>query len=100
MFFRTARAFDRWLAANHRKARALLVGFYKTASGRPSVTYAEALDVALTYGWIDGVRRRLDDEAYTVRFTPRGKASSWSAVNIRRAQALIHQRRMKPAGLA
>jgi uncharacterized protein YdeI (YjbR/CyaY-like superfamily) len=99
-FFRTARAFERWLAANHRKARAVLVGFHKVGSGKPSITYPDALDAALVYGWIDGVRERLDDEAYTIRFTPRTKKSVWSAVNIRRAKKLIQQRRMKPAGVA
>ena len=99
-FFRTARAFERWLAANHRKARAVLIGFHKVGSGKPSITYPEALDTALVYGWIDGVRERLDDEAYTIRFTPRTKKSLWSAVNIRRAKKLIQERRMKPAGFA
>ncbi len=99
-FFRTAREFERWLAANHRNADSLLVGFYKVGSGKPSITYSEALDAALAYGWIDGVRRRLDADAYTIRFTPRKKGSYWSAVNTKRASELIKQRRMKPAGLA
>jgi uncharacterized protein YdeI (YjbR/CyaY-like superfamily) len=99
-FFRSEREFVRWLAGNHRKATALLVGFHKVASGNPSITYSNALDAALAYGWIDGVRRRLDDETYTIRFTPRKKDSYWSAVNTKRAQALIRQKRMKAAGLA
>jgi uncharacterized protein YdeI (YjbR/CyaY-like superfamily) len=99
-FFRTAGAFERWLAANHRKASALLVGFYKVSSGRPSITYSQALDAALAYGWIDGVRQRFDDEAYTIRFTPRTKNSYWSAVNIKHAKRLIKQGRMQPAGIA
>jgi uncharacterized protein YdeI (YjbR/CyaY-like superfamily) len=99
-FFRTTRDFEQWLAANHRSKTALLVGFHKRGSGLPSITYAEALDAALTYGWIDGVRRRLDERAYTIRFTPRTKGSYWSAVNTKRAKALIKQGRMKPGGLA
>ena len=99
-FFRNARAFERWLAANHRTARAVLIGFHKVGSGKPSITYPEALDTALVYGWIDGVRERLDDEAYTIRFTPRTKKSVWSAVNIRRVKKLLQERRMKPAGFA
>jgi uncharacterized protein YdeI (YjbR/CyaY-like superfamily) len=99
-FFKTERAFERWLAANHRTASALLVGFYKVGSRKPSMTYSEALDVALMYGWIDGVRKSLGADAYTIRFTPRKKDSYWSAVNTKRAEALIEQGRMKRAGLA
>jgi uncharacterized protein YdeI (YjbR/CyaY-like superfamily) len=99
-FFRTQRAFERWLAANHRSVDALLVGFHKVGSGKPSITYPEALDAALAYGWIDGVRHRLNDQAYTIRFTRRRKGSFWSAVNIRRAKALIRAGRMNPPGLA
>jgi len=78
----------------------LLVGFYKVGSGKSSIRYAEALDTALAYGWIDGVRRRLSDDAYAIVFTPRKKSSYWSAVNTKRARALIKNGRMKPAGLA
>lgn len=99
-FFATARAFERWLAAHHKKADRLLVGFYKVTSGKPSVTYREALDAALAYGWIDGVRRRLDATAYTIWFTPRRPGSYWSAVNTKRAKTLIAQGRMRAAGLA
>jgi uncharacterized protein YdeI (YjbR/CyaY-like superfamily) len=99
-FFKTARAFERWLAAHHRKETLLLVAFYTVGSGRPSVRYPEALDAALAYGWIDGMRKRLDPEIYTVRFTPRKKDSYWSAVNTKRAKQLIEEKRMKPAGLA
>jgi uncharacterized protein YdeI (YjbR/CyaY-like superfamily) len=99
-FFRTARDFERWITANHRKATALLVGFYKVGSGEASITYREALDAALIHGWIDGVRRGVDANTYTIRFTPRKKGSYWSAVNTKRAKELIKSRRMKPAGLA
>ena len=77
-----------------------MVGFYKKGSGRPSITYGEALDEALCFGWIDGVRRTIDDESYCQRFSPRRKGSNWSAVNIRRVQHLIRSGRMHAAGLA
>ena len=98
-FFKTARVFERWLAANHRKKQLLLVGFYTVASGKPSITFPQALDAALTYGWIDGLRHRVAADVYTVRFTPRKKDSFWSATNTKRALELIKERRMKPAGL-
>ena len=99
-FFKTARDFERWLAANHRKEQLLLAGFYTVASGKRSVRFPEALDAALAYGWIDGLRHRAAADVYTVRFTPRKKDSFWSATNTKRALELIEQRRMKPAGLA
>ncbi|HYS25359.1 MAG TPA: YdeI/OmpD-associated family protein [Vicinamibacterales bacterium] len=99
-FFGTGRAFERWLAAHHRTETLLLVGFYTVASGKASIRFPEALDAALSYGWIDGLRKRLDPEIYTVRFTPRKKDSYWSAVNTKRAKQLIEEKRMKPAGLA
>jgi uncharacterized protein YdeI (YjbR/CyaY-like superfamily) len=99
-FFKTARAFQRWLAAHHREADSLLVGFHKARSGKQSISYSEALDAALAYGWIDGVRRRLDATSYAIRFTPRKKNSYWSAVNMKRAKALIKQKRMQAAGRA
>ena len=98
--FKTAREFERWLAANHRKTDVLLVGFYTVASGKPSVRFPDALDAALAYGWIDGLRHRVAADVYTVRFTPRKKDSFWSATNTKRALELIKERRMKPAGLA
>ena len=89
-----------WLAANHDSARELHVGFYKRGSGKAGLTYAGALDEALAYGWIDGVRRRVDDERWTIRFTPRTARSIWSAVNIKRAGELVELGRMQAAGLA
>ncbi len=99
-FFATPGDFRAWLAANHATAEALWVGFHKKGSGRPSITWPESVDEALCYGWIDGLRQRLDDERYTIRFTPRRPGSLWSAVNTRRAQALSAEGRMQPAGLA
>jgi len=77
----------------------LLVGYYKKHSDRPSITWPESVDQALCFGWIDGVRKRIDDISYTIRFTPRKRGSIWSSVNINRAQALIELGQMQPAGL-
>jgi uncharacterized protein YdeI (YjbR/CyaY-like superfamily) len=98
-FFPTPEAFRAWLAENHERERELLVGFYKVGSGKPSITWPQSVDEALCYGWIDGVRRSLGDEAYTIRFTPRKAKSTWSAVNIKRVGELIELGRMQPAGL-
>jgi uncharacterized protein YdeI (YjbR/CyaY-like superfamily) len=98
-FFKSAAEFRAWLDDNHERRSELLVGFYKKDSGRPSVTWPEAVDQALCYGWIDGVRKRLDDDAYTVRFTPRRPSSRWSVVNIRRVGELKKLGQMQPAGL-
>lgn len=99
-FFKTAHEFERWLAKRHRREQLLLVGFHTVSSGRPSMRFPDALDAALIYGWIDGLRQRVNSDVYTVRFTPRKKNSFWSATNTKRARELIRQRRMKPAGLA
>ncbi len=99
-FFATPAAFRAWLLAHHERHSELLVGFYKKASGKPSLTWSESVDEALCFGWIDGVRRSLDDERYTIRFTPRKPRSIWSKVNIAKAQALLVAGRMMPAGIA
>ena len=99
-FFKSAFAFRTWLAKHHCTKRELLVGFHKKHTGTPSVSYPEALDVALCYGWIDGVRRRVDDDRYTIRFTPRLPRSKWSAVNVKKANALVKAGLMQPAGAA
>lgn len=99
-FFKTPRELRSWLAANHATVPELLVGFYKKASGKPSVTYHEALDEALAFGWIDGVRRNRSADSYTIRFTPRKPRSYWSLVNIKRAKDLIAKGRMAKPGLA
>jgi uncharacterized protein YdeI (YjbR/CyaY-like superfamily) len=98
-FFPTTSDLHAWFEANHKICPEFSIGFYKVASGRPSVTYSEAVDEALCFGWIDGVRHRLDDNAYKIRFTPRRATSKWSAVNIRRVQSLMKLGRMQPAGL-
>ena len=98
-FFATPEEFRAWLEENHADARELLVGFYKKRFGKPSMTWSEAVDEALCFGGIDGVRRRLDAESYMIRFTPREPRSTWSAVNIERAKELARLGRMTPAGL-
>ena len=97
-FFRNAAAFRRWLEKNHDRAGELLVGFYKVGSGRPSMTWPESVDEALAFGWIDGVRRRIDDASYSIRFTPRRRGSIWSAINSRRIAELEKLGRMHEAG--
>ncbi len=98
-FFATPSAFHTWLEEHHETAQELWVGFYKTSSGKPSITWPEAVDQALCFGWIDGVRKGIDDASYTIRFTPRKPQSIWSAVNVKRAQELARLGLMHPAGL-
>ena len=99
-FFRTPAELRKWFRAHARTAGELWVGFYRKDSGRTSITWPESVDEALCVGWIDGIRQRLDDESYAIRFTPRRKGSVWSAINIARVEALKKERRMRPAGLA
>jgi uncharacterized protein YdeI (YjbR/CyaY-like superfamily) len=98
-FFKTPAAFRKWLAANHARSKELWVGFYKKNSGKPSITWPESVDEALCFGWIDGIRKRIDEDSYVIRFTPRKTSSVWSTVNIRNAEKLIKEKRMQPAGL-
>lgn len=98
-FFKDAAAWRRWLEKSHDKADELVVGFHKVATGKPGVTYKEALDEALCFGWIDGVRRG-GDTTWQIRFTPRRARSIWSAVNIKRFEELKALGRVHPAGLA
>lgn len=97
-YMRSASAFRSWLEAHHADTTELWVGFHKKDSGKPSITYPEAVDEALCFGWIDGVRKRVDETSYIQRFTPRRPRSVWSAVNLRRIQQLIDAGRMHPAG--
>jgi uncharacterized protein YdeI (YjbR/CyaY-like superfamily) len=99
-FFPKPSDFRAWLDANHAIVGELLVGFHKKGSGKPSITWPESVDEALCVGWIDGIRRRVDETSYTIRFTPRRKGSIWSAINIGRVNVLTTERRMRPAGLA
>ncbi|MCL6697512.1 YdeI/OmpD-associated family protein [Sphingomonas sp. NSE70-1] len=97
-YFPTEADFRRWLKANHEIAPDLLVGFWKKSTGKPSIDWPQARDQALCFGWIDGVRKSLGDEAYTIRFTPRRKGSIWSKVNVDRFKALKADGQMTPAG--
>jgi uncharacterized protein YdeI (YjbR/CyaY-like superfamily) len=99
-FFKTPVALRRWLAAHHATRAELWIGFYKKDSGRGGVVYRQALDEALCFGWIDGMVRGVDQASYMQRFTPRRPRSNWSAINIARANELIAEGRMQPAGLA
>ncbi len=99
-FFPTPKHFRAWLRRHHQKAEFLWVGYYKKATGKPSVTWEETVDEALCYGWIDGIRKQLNDEAYVIRFTPRKPQSVWSSRNIERVRALQAAGKMTKAGLA
>ncbi len=99
VYFTSPAAFRAWLEQHHRRATQLQVGFYKRATGKPSLTWPTSVDEALCFGWIDGIRHRIDEMRYTIRFTPRRPGSAWSAVNLRRVRALRKAGRMRPAGL-
>lgn len=97
-YFKTPAELRRWFRAHHRTAEELWVGYYKRASGHPSVTWPESVDEALCAGWIDGIRKSIDADRYTIRFTPRRSSSIWSAVNIARLGALAAAKRVLPMG--
>jgi uncharacterized protein YdeI (YjbR/CyaY-like superfamily) len=99
-FFETPAELRAWLDRHHESETELWVGFHRKASGRPSITWPEAVDEALCVGWIDGVRKSVDEQSYKIRFTPRKPASNWSSVNIGRVAELTAQGRMRPAGVA
>jgi uncharacterized protein YdeI (YjbR/CyaY-like superfamily) len=98
-FFKTPAELRRWFAKHHAGEDVLWVGFYKKDSGEPSVTWPESVDEALSVGWIDGIRKRIDDQRYKIRFTPRRPGSIWSAVNVARVAELKKAGRMRAAGL-
>jgi uncharacterized protein YdeI (YjbR/CyaY-like superfamily) len=98
-FFRTPADFRTWLEKNHATATKLWVGFYTKDSGKPCITWPESVDQALCFGWIDGIRKRVDEISYQIRFTPRRRGSIWSAINIKRAKELVRQKQMRPTGL-
>jgi uncharacterized protein YdeI (YjbR/CyaY-like superfamily) len=98
-FFAIPDEWRAWLERHHATAAELWVGFHKKGSGRPSITWPESVDQALCFGWIDGVRRRLDDERYVIRFTPRRKGSIWSSINLARVEELTRLGLMRPAGV-
>lgn len=98
IFFTTQDEFSDWLG-KHPDASELWVGYFRKNTGRPSLTWSESVDVALCVGWIDGIRKTIDDQSYKIRFTPRKVASVWSAVNVKKVNALIELGKMKPAGM-
>ena len=100
VFFKTPDEFRNWLEINSKTMTEIWVGYYKISTGKPSVTYSNALEEALCYGWIDGLRRSIDEISYCIRFTPRKPKSIWSAVNINKVEELIKIGKMKPQGLA
>jgi len=100
LFFPTAADFRAWLDQHAATATDVVVGFYKRGTGLPSLDWPESVDEALCHGWIDGVRTRIDEKSYKIRFTPRKPTSIWSAVNIARVEALTREGRMREAGLA
>lgn len=98
-YFKTQSDFRKWLERNHTSADELWVGFYKVGSGKPSITWKQSVDEALCFGWIDGIRRSIDERSYKIRFTPRRPGSNWSKVNTQRVWELKQCGRMQPAGL-
>ena len=99
-FFSTQENFRKWLEENHLSSAEILVGFYKVGTKKPSMTWSESVDQALCFGWIDGLRKSIDEESYQIRFTPRKSTSIWSAVNIKKIEKLIKKGLMFPAGIA
>ena len=98
-FFASAAEFCAWLERHAATQAELLVGYHKVGSGRASMSWPESVDEALCFGWIDGVRKRIDEHTYQIRFTPRRPGSTWSAVNIAKAASLGASGRMRPAGV-
>lgn len=99
VFFKTFKDFIDWLTQNYNNEQELLVGFYKKATGKESISWEESVEAAITFGWIDGIRKSIDDESYMIRFTPRKLNSNWSLKNIETAQKLIKNKLMHPSGL-
>ena len=98
-FFKSRSDLRKWFDRHHATESELWVGYYKKDSGKPSITWPQSVDEALCFGWIDGIRKSIDDVSYKIRFTPRKSRSIWSAVNIKRARELVDQGLMQPAGL-
>jgi uncharacterized protein YdeI (YjbR/CyaY-like superfamily) len=98
IFFTKASEFREWLEKNHHKKNEIIVGFYKVNSGKTSITWSQSVDQALCFGWIDGVRKSINEESYCIRFTPRRKNSIWSAINIKKVEELTKAGLMKPEG--
>lgn len=99
VYFKSQNEFRKWLEKNHDRESEIIVGYYKTGTGRPSLTWSESVDQAICFGWIDGVRRSIDEERYCIRFTPRKPSSNWSLVNIKKVEELKKKGLMKEPGL-
>lgn len=99
IFFANQSDFRKWLEKNHDKEKELFVGYYKIASGKPSLTWSQSVDEAICFGWIDGIRRSIDSESYMIRFTPRKITSNWSEVNLKKVEMLTKLGMMTPAGI-
>lgn len=99
-FFKTKNDLRKWFEKNHNKLNEQWIGFYKTTSGKQSITWSESVDEALCFGWIDGIRKSINNESYMIRFTPRKPNSTWSAVNIKKIEELTKLGLMKPEGIA
>lgn len=98
-YFEKPSDFRKWLLNNHDKQTELLVGFFKVSSNKPSITWSESVDEAIRFGWIDGVRKSIDEERYCIRFTPRKSTSIWSAINIKKVEELTGKGLMHPSGV-
>lgn len=98
-FFPTQKDLRKWFEKNHKKEKELFVGYYKVSTGKPTVSWSQSVDEALCFGWIDGVRKSVDEESYCIRFTPRKPTSNWSAINIKKVEELIKIGLMKSEGL-
>jgi uncharacterized protein YdeI (YjbR/CyaY-like superfamily) len=99
VFFQNQNEFRKWLVKNHNKKSEVIVGYYKIRTGKPSMTWSQSVDQAICFGWIDGIRRSIDEERYCIRFTPRKPASIWSNVNIKKVEELKKKGLMKKPGL-
>lgn len=99
LFFKIPGELRKWFVKNHSSQTELLVGFYKIGSGKQSITWSESVDQAICFGWIDGVRKSIDEHRYMIRFTPRKPKSIWSAVNIKKVEALSKLGQMEPPGV-
>ena len=99
VFFPTQKHLRKWFEKNHKKEKELFVGYYKVSTGKPTVSWSQSVDEALCFGWIDGIRRSVDEESYCIRFTPRNPKSNWGAINIKKVEELTKLELMKPEGL-
>jgi uncharacterized protein YdeI (YjbR/CyaY-like superfamily) len=99
VYFQNQNEFRKWLEKNHYKEKEIIVGYYKVGTGKPSLTWSQSVDQAICFGWIDGIRRSVDSERYSIRFTPRKPTSNWSNVNIKKVEELKKLGLMKKPGL-